>query len=133
MKPDTLRHVAELLLHYEADAGRPRSETAAFRVSEKLRLALTTVLGAIGFRELLARAVVLAKADAPELSPVQVKADGSLQGLSKGGRRSGQGANGEVTLIAQLLGQLDTFIGEALMWRLVQGAWPKATLDELKE
>ncbi len=129
MKPDKLRHIAELLLRYEAVAGK-LSETAAFRVSEKLRLHLTTLLGALGFRELLARAVVLTKREVPELSPVQVNADGSLEGLSKGG---GHRANGEVTLIAQLLGLLDTFVGEALMLRVVQSVWPRATLHELKK
>ncbi len=131
MEPDNLRHIAELLLRYEAVAGNSGSGTAAFRVTEKLRHHLTSLLGAIGFRELLGRAVLLAKAEVPELSPVQVKADGSLEGLSnKDGRRRD---SGEVTLIARLLGLLDTFVGQALMLRIVQGVWPQATVEALRK
>ncbi|MBA3395219.1 MAG: hypothetical protein H0T89_21405 [Deltaproteobacteria bacterium] len=134
MQRDNLRVVAERLLHYEAVVENP--ETAAFRVSEKLRhLVLSTLLGGAGFRALLARALHLAKGRAPELSAVEVKTDGSLAGLSKVLRhsRSTPMANGEVMLITELLVLLDTYIGEALMLRLVQDVWPKATLGALKE
>ncbi len=128
--PDKRRHIAELLLEYESEAGKLGNETAAFRVSEKLRHPLTALLGELGFRALLGRALLLAQADAPELSSVAVATDGSLKGLSKGRRHR---ANGDVTLIAKLLALLDTFVGEAVMLRVVQGAWPQATLDELKK
>jgi len=36
-----------------------------------------------------------------------------------------------VTLLAQLLGLLVTFIGEALTVRLVREVWPKVPLDDL--
>ncbi len=114
---------------------KPGSEIAAFRVIEKLRHLLNTLLGAAGFRALLARALHLAKAEVPELSAVEVQTDGSLVGLSKVGRhpRSTQMAKVEVMLVTELLALLDTFIGEALMLRLVQDVWPKATLVALKE
>ncbi len=133
MQREHLRDVAERLLRYEAVAEKP--ETAAFRVSEKLRHLLSTLLGAAGFRALLARALHLAKAKVPELSAVEVKSDGSLAGLSKVSRhsRSTPMAKGEVMLITELLALLDTYIGEALMLRLVQDVWPKATLDALEE
>ena len=120
---------------YEAVAANPGRETAAFRVSEKRRHRLSTLLGAAGFRALLARALHLATAEVPELSEVEVKTDGSLAGLSKVGRNSHgtQMAKGEVMLITELLALLDTFIGEALMLRLVQDVWPKVNLAALKE
>ena len=138
MQREHLRDVAECLLRYEAVAAKlkkPRSETAAFHVSEKLRHLLSTLLGAAGFRALLARALHLATAEVPELRPVEIKTDGSLAGLSKVARdaRGTQLAKGEVLLITELLALLDTFIGEALMLRLVEDVWPKATLDALKE
>ncbi len=130
MQRDNLRVVAERLLRYEAVAKTP--ETAAFRVSEKLRHLLSTLLGAAGFRALLARALHLAKARAPELSAVEVKTDGSLAGLSKVLRhsRSTPTAKAEVMLITELLALLDTYIGEALMLRLVQDVWPKALEED---
>ncbi|CAN5329606.1 hypothetical protein BH11MYX1_BH11MYX1_13640 [soil metagenome] len=135
MQREHLRDVAERLLRYEAVAAKAGTEAAAFRVSEKLGDRLSQLLGAAGFQALLARALHLATAGAPELSAVEVRPDGSLAGRSKSGRhsRSTQMAKGEVMLITELLALLDTFIGEALMLRLVQDVWPKATLDALKD
>lgn len=119
-----LKHFAARLLSYEAARGTSaKSGTAAFRVGEKLRRLLSTLLGAGGFRALLVRAVTLAKAEAPELDAVQVNANGSLDGL-------GEIANADVILIAHLLALLVDFIGEALVLSLVLEAWPKATIDD---
>ena len=61
-------------------------------------------------------------------------ADGSLTGEIASEARSGSAAiaNSEVVLIAHFLGLLVTFIGVALTLRLVQDAWPKASLDDLE-
>lgn len=120
--PET-RDLAQRLLGYEA-AERP-SETempAAFYVCEKLRHPLSTVAGATGFRSLLVRALTLAKREAQVLDAVQVKDDGSLQGL--GDIPNGEAAEGGAVLIAQLIGLLLTFIGETLTLRLLQDVWP---------
>ena len=136
MRARTTESLAERLLGYEAAAGNPAADdrTAAARVCEKLRQVLSTLLGAGGFRALIARALTLARAEAPELSAVQVNADGSLEGLGAARPQSGEGriARGEIALIDQLLELLVTFIGEALMLRLVEDAWPLATLAESK-
>lgn len=100
---------------------------AAFHVSEKLRHPLSALMGAIGFRALLARALTLAKAQLPSLNAVQVKRDGSLEGLN--GLRNDEAAEASVTLIAQLLGLLGTFIGENLMLRLVRDMWPDVPVN----
>src|SRR5687767_4371182 len=100
-----LRIAAERLLMLEAGAGQ-RAVTklpVAARVNEKFRQVLSTLLGAAGFRALLARALNLAKAEAPELNAVQIKADGSLEGLSVDERGKRHFADGEVVLIAHLL------------------------------
>ena len=58
--------------------------------------------------------------------------DGSLAGLSPDdGLDQDERADGEVVLVAHILGLLVTFIGEALMLRMVNDAWPKARLDDL--
>jgi len=129
-----LRTAAERLLGIEAAAGKRAVAKlpAATRVNERFRRVLSTLLGAAGFRALLARALILAKAEAPELSAVQVRADGSLENLSideEDGKR--RFADAEVVLVAHLLGLLVTFLGEALMLRLVNDTWPTASLDDL--
>jgi hypothetical protein len=128
-----LRSAAERLLALEMAVGKRTAiqVPAAVRVSERLRHVLSTLLGKAGYRALLARALALAKVEAPALEPVLVEADGSLEGLSvvhDGKRRF---ADGEVILVGHVLGLLVTFIGEALMLRLVNETWPKARLDDL--
>jgi hypothetical protein len=55
-----------------------------------------------------------------------------LTGLSLDEERGKDGlAEGEVVLVAHILGLLVTFVGEAMMLRLVSDACPKAKLDDL--
>jgi len=124
------RYLAQRLLTYEAVVGKnsEATESAAFRVCAKLRQPLTTLAGVAGFRSLLSRALTLARAEAPSLSAVQVAADGSLQGLDELEPKD-QIEEGGVILIAQLIGLLLTFIGEALTLRMVQNVWPEAAFD----
>ena len=96
---------------------------AVFGVSEKLRHPLSTLAGSSGFGSLLARSLTLAKAQDPRLSAVQVKPDGSLEGLGS----EDQDAEAGVILIAQLLELLVTFIGEGLVLNLVLDSWPRFT------
>jgi hypothetical protein len=131
-----LRTAAERLLGLEAVAGKRAvaKSPAATRVNERFRQVLSTLMGAAGFRALLARALILAKAEAPELSAVQVQADGSLGDLTPSidaGDGKRRFADGEVVLVAHLLGLLVTFLGEALMLRLVNDMWPKVSFDDL--
>ena len=101
------------------------------RVYEKLRQSLCALAGTAGFRSLASRALTLAKAEAPSLSAMQVTADGSLQAPSEAseGDRFPAGES-EVILLAQLIGLLHAFIGEALTLRLLQDAWPNAVFDD---
>jgi hypothetical protein len=128
-----LRDFAERLIAYET-RGSKSSETkapAAFLVSERLRPHLARLMGKVGFRELLSRALVLANAEVPWLRAVRVKADGSFEGLDELGAQVGPDEifEGRVVLLAQLLGLLVTFIGEELTLRLVREVWPKLSLN----
>jgi hypothetical protein len=125
-----LRTAAKRLLELEATTRNAAKLPGVARVNERFRRVLSTLLGAGGFRALLARVVTLAKAEVPELSKLQVHADGSLEGLdaSDGKHRV---TDGEVVVVAHLLGLLVTFVGEALMLRLVHDIWPKVNLDDL--
>jgi hypothetical protein len=124
--------LAQRLLAYEAVAGENSepAESAAFRVFAKLRLALITLAGLAGFRSLLSRALTLARADAPDLSAVEVAADGSLKGLDElASQAQEETQEGGVVLLTQLIGLLLTFIGNDLTLRLVQDVWPEASFD----
>jgi hypothetical protein len=121
----TMRDLAQQLLAYEAAAGQtPKDNTlAVFRVSEKLRLPLITLAGTAGFRALLTRALALTKAHTPVAAFLEVRPDGSLDGLSDFSS-NGQAAEAGVNVIAQLLDLLVVFIGDQLVLRLVLDAWP---------
>jgi hypothetical protein len=68
---------------------------------------------------------------------VEIAADGSLQGLDELGpqidkdKDRGQVNTNEAgaILIANLIGLLLTFIGEAVTLRMLQEVWPKAVFD----
>jgi hypothetical protein len=128
------RGMAQRLLTYEAVTGDTAvpSESASLRVYEKLRRPLCALTGVAGFRSLATRALTLAKAEAPSLSTVQITIDGKLQGLRElESQIKKDGAEQEDTiLIAQLLGLLFTFIGEALTLRLLRDVWPEAAFDD---
>ena len=128
------RELAQRLLAYEAVPSEvsQATERASFRVYEKLRRPLCALAGVDGFQSLASRALTLARSEAPILRVVQITADGYLQGTSEvdlqlDDREAGEG---EVILIAQMLGLLFLFIGEAITLRLVLDVWPGAPLDD---
>ena len=102
----------------EADA------LATCRVCEKLRRPLVTLTGTAGFASLLSRSLTLAKRQAPVLDPVQVRPDGTLEGLV------GAAAEAHPVLVAYLLKLLITFIGETLTMRLLHDIWPDMQAPE---
>lgn len=108
------------------------SGSAFFRVYEKLRRQLCALAGTAGFQSLASRALTLARSEAPGLSAVELTADGYLQGIGELDLQPDDHETGEreVILIAQLLGLLLTFIGEALTIQLVLDMWPEAALDD---
>ena len=133
MNPATpaMRNLALWLLAQEGIAGKPseiEEMHAAFRVCGKLRSSLLTLVGAVGYRSLISRALTLAKKETPSLAKVQVKEDGSLEWTGALDLEQGmdEDAKGGVVLVAKLLGLLVTFIGQALTLRLVRDLWPDA-------
>lgn len=123
------RLVAEEMHRGGADLAPLR---AALRVCERLRLPLSTYAGAAGFRSLLSRALSLAKTEEPWLAGLELKADGTLQPSAAAEEQiaTEKAARAGAALVAQLLGLLVTFIGEALTLRLVHDVWPKAANRE---
>ena len=105
---------------------------AVFRICEKLRGPLSSLIGVAGFRSLFSRALSLAKGEVPWLGGLEIGPDGVLRFSDEmqsqlDGKEAAQGGT---ALIAQLLGLLVTFIGEALTLRLVQNVWPNAATAE---
>ena len=133
MLPLGTRDLARRLLAEEAAADETSLTTGSTisRVYEKLRRNLCALAGVAGFRSLASRALTLAKAEAPSLSAMQVTADGSLQVPSEASEGDKLAAGeGGVILLAQLIGLLHAFIGEALTLRLLQDVWPNAVFDD---
>jgi hypothetical protein len=129
-----MRNFSERLIAYET-RGNKYSGTkipATFLVCEKLRTHLATLMGNVGFRALLSRALALANEEVPWLRAVHVKADGSLQGLDelKAQVAPEEIAEDGVVLVAQLLGLLAAFIGETLTLQMVREVWPKLSVND---
>jgi hypothetical protein len=127
---DKSRNAARRLLALEASAAKTREAegSAAFAVCEKLGQPLSTLAGVAGFRSLLSRALALASDEIQWLKAVHVRADGSLEGLDGMQLSRSEIAEGEVALVARLIGLLVVFIGESLTTRLLQEIWPEASL-----
>jgi hypothetical protein len=143
-----MRDLAARLVAHEASVSSPADArtSAAFRVCEKLRQPLAALAGAAGFRSLLSRALVIAQREAPGLSRIRVNADGSLgdvgavRGLSNQDPKPNDapqdapqnlpqpGTDEGTLLVAQLLGLLHIFIGEAITLRLARDIWPNASV-----
>lgn len=135
MKPVTpaVRNLALWLVAQEVIEVKPSGKMGAtFRVCGKLRESLMTLMGAAGYRSLISRALTLAKKEALSAEKVQVKEDGSLE-WTEAPEQQGmdQAVNGGAVVVAQLLGLLVTFIGQALMLRLVRELWPDAPFEEI--
>jgi len=129
-----IRDLARLLLAVEAHrSGHPEGEAhAAQSAFELLGLHLSKLVGVAGLQALLVRALAMAKPEASWLAAVRVQGDATLEGFSETAQQQSAEAiaEGSAALLAQLLGLLVTFIGEALTLRLVRGAWPEAQLED---
>jgi hypothetical protein len=130
-----MRDLARRLVLHEAKVNKSArvKNPHPFQVCEKLRPYLSTLMGDAGFGALFARSLSLAAAEIPWLRSVQVKKDGSLEGLDKLEARIDLDAvfEGSVVLVAQLLRLLTAFVGENLTLQIVREVWPKLSLKDL--
>jgi len=124
LTPKKTRDLARSLVAREADSKTTslQTEPASARAYENLRRLLGAPVGADGFQSLAARALALARSEAPRLRAVQVMANGGLRGLDEVESETNSDEDGEVgiILIAQLLGLFLTFLGEATTLRLLE-------------
>jgi hypothetical protein len=131
-----MRDLAERLIAEESRGETsPEASPAISIVIEKLRPDLRILMGDMGSRALLSRALAQAGAEFAWLSALHVKSDGSLEGLTRleleSHVDSGTIADGRAALLAQLLESLTSFIGESVTLRLVRNNWPDVPLDDL--
>jgi hypothetical protein len=126
---DLSKHLIMQEIHKTSDRGVP----AAFRATDKLRPHLATMMGDGGFRALLSRAIVLSDAEAPWLRSARLQPDGALEGLEElqAQMDKEQFLEGNIVLLAQLLGLLEAFLGPKLTFGLVGEVWPNAPPKEL--
>lgn len=131
----SMRRFARSIIAFETQGNKSSAtvDSADFPVSEKLRLPLTALMGSGGFRALLSRALALSTVEVRWLCAVQVKADGTFEGVEALQERidPAEFLEGRVELLAQLLGLLVAFIGPKLTLHLVGESWPKISLDDL--
>ena len=125
-----MRDLARRLLASSQTPSDPHVPEVAIAI-EKLRISLTRFAGADGFVSLLRRALVLARAEVPSLESVKIGPDGHLEGFEPIADSANAGVEAAIAIIVQLLGLLDSFIGEPLTRRLLHEAWPDTALDEL--
>lgn len=106
----------------------------AFPASQKLRPHLATLVGDAGFRALLSRSLALAGAEVKWLRAMHVKADGSLESQDQlhAHVEPEEILQGQVALLAELLGLLVDFVGEVLTLRIVGEVWPEIPLGNLE-
>lgn len=118
-----VRALAERLLAIEAatSAGESFPPPAA-RLSQKLRVYLTRLIGPDGFTSIQKRALFLARADIPSLQTVTIRAEGHLEGIET----LSDGGEAATAIIAHMLELLTAFIGESLTLRLMLDAFPDA-------
>src|ERR1035441_623251 len=143
--PSKTRDLADRLVACEAVATKTTEpgKSATLRVYEKLRDGLSEFVGTAGFESIASRALALARTDAPSLNAVQVSSDGELHGLGQDlgeienpididNDRAGESkaGEGEIILIARILGLLLLFLGEAIVLSLLRITWPAGAFDD---
>lgn len=130
-----MRDFVEALIAHETTLNKSSGTKApaACLVIDKLRPQLATLMGNMGFRALLSRALALAQPEFPWLRAVHVRAEGSLEGMDDLGAQIDPEdiSGGCAVLVAQILGLLVAFIGEDLTLRLVREVWPKLPFNNL--
>lgn len=94
----------------------------AVQACKTLSVPLTKLIGVVGFRSIMTRALSMSKVEVPLLRAVRVGEDGALEGFDGGGQTPD--AEAGIAVVARLLDLLAIFIGDTLMLQLVREAWP---------
>lgn len=141
--PKLLDFAERLILIDLKDSKSPAPKArAVFATLDRLRPSLLQIVGDLGFRAALARALASATTDVVWLRAVRIKPDGSLNGVDGIDGVNGldeleakvdpkEIAEGRVALLAEFFGLLVELIGERLVLQLVHTAMPNVSKDDL--
>jgi hypothetical protein len=125
-----LKSLAQRLLVHEANKSpNPAKLAEALEVCcQRLHKRLDPLVGAGGFRALLERALFLAKKEHPWLEGVEIQAypGCELKALNEAmtGRQSTEIRETLTIILANVIWLLVTFIGEDIVYGLIEEAWP---------
>lgn len=102
--------------------------------TEKLRPNLAALMGNVGYRSLLTRALSVSVKEHPWLGIVIVQKNGSFEGFDilASQVEKEKLVEGCIVILANLFGLLDTIIGEQLMLQLVHDVWPDVSSNEIE-
>lgn len=133
-----LRDFAERLILIDVKDGKSPAPKprAVFTVLDRLRPCLVQIVGDLGFRGVLSRALASANSDVAWLRAVHIKPDNSLDGVDgldelEAKVNPQEVAEGRVVLLAEFFGLLVELIGERLVLQLVHTAMPNVSKDDL--
>lgn len=121
---NVLRDFPRRLIEHEESLGHVIGERCT--LIDQIVPSLVPLVGKAGFCSLLSRALTLARRECPELGEVQITESCTLTGLSDTAPEAVR------ILLTQLIGLLDTFLGETLTLRLLRHAWPELAVLEQK-
>jgi hypothetical protein len=125
-----LKSLAQRLLVHEANKSpNPAKLAEDLEVcGQRLHKRLDPLVGAGGFRALLERALFLAKKEHPWLEGVEIQAypGCELKALNEAmtGRQSTEIRETLTIILANVIWLLVTFIGEDIVYGLIEEAWP---------
>jgi hypothetical protein len=125
-----LKSLAQRLLAHEAKKSpNPAKLAEALEVCcQRLHKRLDPLVGAGGFRALLERALFLAKKEHAWLEGVEIQAypGCELKALNEAmtGRKPGEIRETLTIILANVIWLLVTFIGEDIVYGLIEEAWP---------
>jgi hypothetical protein len=116
------------LLDHEPPTGPGANEraAAAVRVYERLFERLSPVIGVAGMRAILARSARITKPRFPSLEAASVASDLAAEHLRSCFLQleEAEMADAAAALYGTLLGLLNGFIGERLVWQVLRSAFP---------
>ena len=134
--PTRIRDITQYLVSLEATADRTSGlgpTSVRLQVCMKLREPLSSLAGRAGYEALFSRAVALAKANIPALAQATVDADACSISLADANALRPQEADKvAIAVTGHMLDLLCTFLGEALVLRLLHDKWPNVSYSDIK-
>jgi hypothetical protein len=120
-----IRDLAARLLAHETALRRQVAgkKTSAFLVGEKLRVPLSKLVGTMGYRSLMERALAIAKPQAPALEAFHVTADGLVESAAATPEPTAA-IEAETILLTQFFSLMTAFVGSGLVLTVIVNVWP---------